>query len=72
MNDFTEAELQTWTYRDTYFVQLLNGEISLETAREDLASFRNGEYYTGDNPKYMQSNPAHKPTLTKESNDERA
>lgn len=54
IDDFTVAELQTWEHRDTYFVQLLNGEISLETAREDLASFRNGKWYTGDNPKYQE------------------
>lgn len=55
--DFTEKELRTWTYRDIYFVQLLNGEISLDTARENLASFRGGKYYTGDNPKYMPTKP---------------
>ncbi len=52
-NDFTVDELQTWSHRDTYFVQLLNGEISLETAREDLASFRGGKYYTGTDQKYI-------------------
>lgn len=55
INDFTTDELQVWgRHIDAYFVQLLNGEISLETAIEDLASFRNGKWYTGDNPKYQE------------------
>ena len=50
--DFTEEELRTWRRRDAYFVELLNGTKSLEEVREDLASFRGGKWYTGDNPKY--------------------
>lgn len=51
---FTESELRTWTYRDAYFVDLLNGDLTLETAREDLLSFRNTANYTGDEPEYME------------------
>ena len=42
---FTVSELKTWTYRDDYFVEVLNGEKSLEEAREDLLSFRNTALY---------------------------
>ena len=50
---FTVAELRTWTYRDDYFVEVLNGEKSLEEAREDLLSFRNTASYTGDDEELM-------------------
>lgn len=50
---FTVSELQTWAYRDDYFVEVLNGEKSLEEAREDLLSFRNTDNYTGDDPEFM-------------------
>ncbi len=50
---FTVEELRTWSYRDDYFVEVLNGEKSLEEAREDLASFRNTTYYTGNDPELM-------------------
>lgn len=51
---FTVAELRVWTYRDDYFVEVLNGEKSLEEAREDLLSFRNTASYTGDDPELAE------------------
>ena len=44
---FTVEELQVWSYRDDYFVEVLNGEKSLEEAIEDLSSFRNTSRYRG-------------------------
>ena len=44
---FEEEEFGAWHgYALYHFLEVLNGEKSLETAREDLASFRNSKYYT--------------------------
>lgn len=51
---FTVAELRVWSYRDDYFVEVLNGEKTLDEAREDLASFRNTPSYTGDDPELAE------------------
>ncbi len=51
---FTKEELLVWDYRDDYFVEVLNGDKSLEEAREDLASFRNTPHYTGNDPELMK------------------
>lgn len=51
---FTVSELQVWGYRDDYFIEVLNGEKSLDEAREDLSSFRNTANYTGDDPELME------------------
>ena len=48
MKPFTVEELRVWSYRDDYFVEVLNGEKSLEQAIEDLSSFRNTAKYTGN------------------------
>lgn len=50
--DFEKDELNTWNYFPEYFIDLLNGEITLDEIRENLASFRNSKYYTGNNKKY--------------------
>jgi len=45
---FEEEEFGAWHgYALYHFLEVLNGEKSLETVREDLASFRNSKYYTG-------------------------
>ena len=49
---FEKEELLAWNYVEEHFIDLLNGEISLEETRENLASFRNSEYYTGTNDKF--------------------
>jgi hypothetical protein len=35
---FTEEDLDMWGYAETYFLQILNGEYTVEEAREDLKS----------------------------------
>jgi hypothetical protein len=35
---FTKEDLSLWIYKDDYFVDILNGEYSVEEAREDLIS----------------------------------
>lgn len=46
-------ELKAWgSYSDSYFLEVLNGEKSLETAREDIKSFRNSKWYTGTKEEY--------------------
>lgn len=52
--DFEIEELKVWNYRDDYFLDILNGNLSVEEARENLKSFRNSEYYTGTNPEYKK------------------
>jgi len=53
--DFEEEELKVWRHRAAaYFLDVLNGETSLEEARENLASFRNSKYYTGTKEKYKE------------------
>jgi len=58
MNDkifFEEEELKAWNGRaEYYFLEVLNGEKSLEQAIEDLASFRNSKYYTGTNEEFKK------------------
>ena len=55
---FTPEELQVWSqYMEVYFLEVLNGEKTLAEAQEDLASFRNTKYYTGDDPKYKLATP---------------
>ena len=54
MKDFELEELNVWKYTKEYFLDLLNGITSLEEMRENLASFRNTEHYTGNNPKYKK------------------
>lgn len=54
LNDFEKEELNAWNYFPEYFIDLLNGEISLDEIKENLASFRNSKYYTGTNPKYKE------------------
>ena len=45
---FEKEEMYAWNgHEGYYFLEVLNGEKSLDTAREDLASFRNSKYYTG-------------------------
>jgi hypothetical protein len=34
---FTEEDLVCWPYHAAYLIQILNGEYSVEAAREDLA-----------------------------------
>lgn len=51
---FTTEELAVWGHRDEYFVEILNGEKTVEEAREDLASFRNNPSYTGNDPELME------------------
>lgn len=35
---FTEDDLDVWPYYKSYLIELLNGEYSIEEAREDLLS----------------------------------
>ena len=52
--DFEIAEFRAWGgYTEDYFLEVLNGEKSIEQARDDLESFRNSEYYTGTKGKYF-------------------
>ena len=52
--DFEKDELGAWSYSEEYFIDVLNGDLSLEECRENLASFRNSEFYTGTNQKYKE------------------
>lgn len=46
-----KEELRVWnTYIEDYFLDVLNGDTSLEEARENIKSFRNTKQYTGTNP----------------------
>lgn len=46
-------ELEAWgIHTDFYFLDVLNGETSLEEARENIKSFRNSKYYTGTKEEY--------------------
>jgi hypothetical protein len=49
---FEIEELSAWKYRDMHFLDVINGEVSLEECRESLASFRNSKYYTGTQEKF--------------------
>lgn len=41
---FTELDLRLWyPYADSYFLKILNGEYSVEAAREDLLILRKEE-----------------------------
>lgn len=51
--DIEIEELKVWKYYALeHFLDVLNGDKSVEEAREDILSFRNSEYYTGTNPEY--------------------
>lgn len=57
--DFEIEEMDAWQglledHSRTYFIEVLNGEKSLEEAREDLASFRNSEWYTGTREEFKE------------------
>ena len=55
MEKFEIEEFVAWCgHAETYFLEVLNGEKTIETAREDLASFRNSKYYTGTNEEFKQ------------------
>jgi hypothetical protein len=41
---FTEENLLLWPHRDSYLLELLNGEYTIEAAREDLESLVNSNY----------------------------
>lgn len=50
-----ESELAAWGgHQDSYFLDVLNGETSLEEARENIKSFRNSKYYTGTLEQYKK------------------
>lgn len=49
-------ELEAWGYIKDRLLDILNKEYNLEDAIEDVKSFRNTEYYTGNNPKYKSVN----------------
>jgi len=52
---FEKEELDAWhEYSLDYFLEVLNGEKSLETVREDLSSFRNSKYYTGTKEEFKK------------------
>jgi len=54
LEKFEKDELLAWHYQEEYFIDVLNGERTVQKCREDLASFRNTKYYTGSNPKYKK------------------
>lgn len=48
-------ELDAWgIHTDSYFLDVLNGDTSLEEARENIKSFRNSKYYTGTKEEYKK------------------
>lgn len=50
----TVAELGAWgRYINDYFVEVLNGEKTIDTAAEDIKSFRGSQWYTGDDPEFV-------------------
>jgi len=52
---FEKEEFNAWLgHALDYFLEVLNEEKSVETAREDLASFRNSEYYTGTREEFKR------------------
>jgi hypothetical protein len=48
----TIEELQTWGFFKERLLGILNKEYDLEQAIEDVKSFRNTEWYTGNDEKY--------------------
>ena len=54
LEKFEKDELLAWNYQAEYFIDVLNGELSIQECRENLASFRNSKYYTGSNPKHKE------------------
>ena len=54
IKDIEEDELNSWGNSSLrfYVIQVLNGEETLEQFKENLLSFRNSEFYTGNNEKY--------------------
>ncbi len=51
---FEKEELNAWNYALDYFLDVLNGELSVEEARENLSSFRNNKYYTGTKEEFKK------------------
>lgn len=55
IKDFEEEELKAWgVYLPSYVSDLIAGNILLDSFIENIISFRNSEFYTGNNPKYKQ------------------
>ena len=55
MRDIEYEEFKAWNGNALYYLlEVLNGEKSIETLKEDLLSFRNSTYYTGTNDTYKQ------------------
>lgn len=54
IKDFEEEELNVWSDSSLrYYVwQLFTGETTLDKFEEDILSFRNSEYYKGNNEMY--------------------
>ena len=45
MNKFTEADLDNcWQHHKAYFIDVLNGDYDLDTAREDLRGLISSKY----------------------------
>lgn len=54
ITDFEKDELNAWNCLEEYVIDLLNEELTLNEFKENLASFRNSRFYTGNNPKYKE------------------
>lgn len=53
---FEIEELAVWGhYTESYFLDVLNGDLSLEEARGNLESFRNSEHYTGKDEEFKET-----------------
>lgn len=54
IKDFEEEELDVWPNSNLryYVSQLFKGEITLEEFESNISSFRNSEYYRGNNEEY--------------------
>jgi len=48
----SREELQAWQYQEEILWEILNKDKDLEEAIEDIKSFRNTKYYTGNDNKY--------------------
>lgn len=46
-------ELRAWSDPEYHFLELLNGNITLEETLENILSFRNSKFYTGNEPEFM-------------------
>ena len=51
----TVEELETWGHSMQRLADILNKDYPLDKAIEDIKSFRNTEYYTGNNPKFIKT-----------------